>query len=733
MNYIDRIQNYEPILDKWNYDSIMAFDSYNFLIKAGANTDPQQEGYLLMKTVYSDNLDLEITKWQEDLLSNQEGVAYNIGGFEQFLIEDANGEVVGCDFFWEVIPNEELFNLDFFTNNQLYEIGYQYYQINNLEEAVTYFEKAALHNDDRSLVMLAYFYMEGIYFPRDPLKAVELYKQGAAYDNPHALSVLGNLYHLGEYVEADNIKSYQYLKKAAGLDEAFACYLLGYAYQYGEFGQVDLIKAKNYYEKGAKLGSVAALYVLGTAYLNNDFMIQDYHLAYRYNLQAAYQGYPYAQVQLGGLFLNGYGVEPDDNASFYWTRLACEANLPSGILNHGLDYLMGVGTAVDFKKARYYLQKAARTGLVNALTAITRFYVEHEEVPNNLLRARYWALVGAKAGVGNLMITYASLVSNDEQGKKRDERAFFWYQKAIEAGHYECYNDLGNCYNLGCGVAQDYAKAIECYLAAYQNGDVIAMFNLGLAYSTIAEYRDYALAIKYYTEGMEQGDLACEYELANLYLDNSEVRDERLGLELLRDLVDREYPKALGKYGLLVLAGELIPQNIPYGLSLLQQAAVSQPSIYDILGNFYYLGTIVEKDLTKAGVYFQEAYNHQVYKHSHFLGYLYEDGYFGEVTDKEIFKIYQQAAADNQFCKFEVANYLIQGKGVARDLALGIGYLKELSATGFALASSYLFEVYLEIDRTEALEYGRLAMTQGIGEVSEVMLNMIKEYIDEDD
>jgi TPR repeat protein len=69
--------------------------------------------------------------------------------------------------------------------------------------------------------------------------------------------------------------------------------------------------------------------------------------------------------------------------------------------------------------------------------------------------------------------------------KKGDHaEAFKWFEKAAENGNAVAMNNVGSLYAKGQGVPQDYAKARDWYKKAAEKGNGVAMNNLGVDFAT---------------------------------------------------------------------------------------------------------------------------------------------------------------------------------------------------------------------------------------------------------
>jgi TPR repeat protein len=103
---------------------------------------------------------------------------------------------------------------------------------------------------------------------------------------------------------------------------------------------------------------------------------------------------------------------------------------------------------------------------------------------------------------GNYKLAMARLKPFAERGGARAQ----WY--------------LGNMYDGGRGVKQDYREAIRWYLMAAEQGDADSLSHLGFLYEKgLGVARDENLAAHWYAKAADQGDPYSEACLATMYRD----------------------------------------------------------------------------------------------------------------------------------------------------------------------------------------------------------------------
>ena len=108
--------------------------------------------------------------------------------------------------------------------------------------------------------------------------------------------------------------------------------------------------------------------------------------------------------------------------------------------------------------------------------------------------------------------------------KKEYDQAIKLYRKGAENNHSPSLNDLGWCYQNGCGVKQDYAEALKWYKKAADLGNASAQNNIGWLYQNgYGVKKDYAEAVKWYRNAAEKGNSNAQDFLGDAYFHGNGV------------------------------------------------------------------------------------------------------------------------------------------------------------------------------------------------------------------
>ena len=159
-------------------------------------------------------------------------------------------------------------------------------------------------------------------------------------------------------------------------------------------------------------------------------------------------------------------------------------------------------------------------------------------------------------------------------------------RRAAEMDYIEALNYLGYSYATGKGVPTNYAKAVEYWQKAANNGSSAAMVNLGVAYrdgwvdDAAGQREADKLAVYWFERARAKGLAVASSDLAWMYKEGRvEPRpyplDQRLALarSLLEAAAAAGDLPGMAELGQMLLASEGGPSDIPRALDLLGRAA----------------------------------------------------------------------------------------------------------------------------------------------------------------
>jgi hypothetical protein len=138
-----------------------------------------------------------------------------------------------------------------------------------------------------------------------------------------------------------------------------------------------------------------------------------------------------------------------------------------------------------------------------------------------------------------------------------------WYRKAAEQGGAAAQFKLGQCYCNGQGVAQNTTEAVKWWESAAEQGEAAAQFKLGLCYCNgqgVAQ--DYAEGVKWYGEAAEQGDATAQAKLGDAYYIGLGVAANYAeALKWYREAAEQGEAGAQRHLGIMYSLGQGVPQN----------------------------------------------------------------------------------------------------------------------------------------------------------------------------
>ncbi|MBQ5754332.1 MAG: SEL1-like repeat protein, partial [Oscillospiraceae bacterium] len=299
--------------------------------------------------------------------------------------------------------------------------------------ALKYLEKAAQNGHPQAAALLAECLDRGTCGETDPQKALFWYEKAARAKDPHAMGEYGRLLaaQARKRLREADAEPMPYFQRS-GREEACRLYREG----------------MDWLEKGAAAGSVEAMYQQGW------------------------------QHQLGFMPLQA-GSDAD---ALTWYRKAVEKGHGGAMRRIGdLCHYGGGGLAKDPHAALDWYIKATQAGHAPAFSSAGDLYsVTFRELPNHNALALEWYRKGAEAGDSTSMLRLGDRCLNGLRGlvEKDPAAAEKWFLKAADAGSFAAPGRLAALYLAGEGVEQSNEKAIFWYKKALENGDPSAVGHL---------------------------------------------------------------------------------------------------------------------------------------------------------------------------------------------------------------------------------------------------------------
>ena len=204
----------------------------------------------------------------------------------------------------------------------------------------------------------------------------------------------------------------------------------------------------------------------------------------------AYDGNKHAQAKLGQAYMRGFGVKKDYDEALKWLQKSSDQNYEVGHYLLAIMYYNGFGVKQDYAKAAYLINRAAfgdgsfsTGGLLDAATLYRR---------------------DANIIYGRGLICRDGLY-NREVNKKLALELFI---EAAQKGSIEANFTLGDMYEYGKDVKQNYDKAVEYYATAARSDDkrsLARLKSLSDKGNTLAE-QQYEAIVNYVRISLERND-----------------------------------------------------------------------------------------------------------------------------------------------------------------------------------------------------------------------------------
>ena len=693
-NSVARIAYAKYALQENGHSSVNENDIYEYLKKEAKNEDPEALGLLANCTENGFGTKEDIS----NAMLMYRRAAYKSDGFALNCLGD-------CHYFAKGIPR-------------------------NYKEAHDNYRKSANAGNALGQRNFANFFVNefdgGIYDYYLPLA------QDGDAESQYRLGML--LYYGKDCVS--NIKlAVEWLEKSAEQGFPYAQLALGRIYLNGYGVPQDLKRAKDYLDKAVAVRIIDAWNALAAYYANNNNPDKDLKRSYEYELQAALAGDFKAFYNASEDSKDGFGETNDEKEIDFWyqkgfgltTEAAISGN-PEAQFMLGLHYTNGYGVKQDNKKATELFESAAQKGHIKAKLIMASVYkADNETEEKGISLYKELAELNIPEAMYELGKHYSDKANDEDVDLDLLQKGTDLLEKAAEAGYAEAkFELLFNELLHKVLIEQNYSKEdINAVVKIAELGTAGMKYKVGsLLYEDLTEeYKD--LGLSFIQKASQEGHDNAIFDLADIHDENKEYHK---AFPLYQKLADSGYVYGYAKLGYYYFYGYHVAKNKTKAVELFKECEEytlndkyegDRALAMDLLGDCYYYGEGVEKDLKRSFECYLNAAEAGNIAAQNDVAYAYE---MGEGVDKDLNKAiewYKTASENgNKYAMRNLANCYKSGRGVTQDAKLAFKWFKLAAENGNLTASNDLGLCYLEgrgteKNETEAIKHFTDSATRG--------------------
>lgn len=223
--------------------------------------------------------------------------------------------------------------------------------------------------------------------------------------------------------------------------------------------------------------------------------------------------------------------------------------------------------------------------------------------------------------------------------------------------------NIGLRYYNGDSVPQDYAKAVDCFRQAAEQGDAVAQYKLGVCYDIgLGINKNYKQAIQWYRKAAKQGYAAAQNDLGYSYYSRQGIKNYKQAIQWYNKAAKQGYAPAQYNLGLCYAKGHGVIQDDLQAVYWYRKAAEQgYAAAQNDLGNRYYCGQGVKRDDTQAVYWYRKA-----------------------------------AEQGNNLAQYNLGNCYYYGHGVTKDYAQAVNWYRKAAEQGNASAKEALKRLGVE-------------------------------------
>lgn len=424
-------------------------------------------------------------------------------------------------------------------------------------------------------------------------------------------------------------------------------------------------------------------------------------------LALAKKGDANAQNEVGGWYYRGRHVPQNyEEALQWWSKSAKQGNAKA-IGNMGLCYQTGHGIAQDSLKAIQLYHRSIKDGNKPLFTQNEKLAKEGNVFSNMLIASCYQNGIGVTKDV-NKAIPYLTVAANKNSvaaqrdlalillNNKKASEAAPWFKKGSDNGDIPCTFYYGKMLVEGLGMKQDKKDGANYLLKAADAGFPQAMYYVGDCYMNgDGLTKNAEQAVKWYKLAAGKGIHNAQWALAQCY------REGR-GTDINYDQALYWYAEAAAK-GHTRAFKNLVIDSIP-----------NSPFVAYMKG----IKAYINKDYNEALQQFKIVDKAKVSDGKVMEAAILANSNYSKNNIKKGVKMLSEAAKTNPQAMYLLGGLYEGGKGVDKDMATAVSFMKKAADKGYGPAECALADMYFEgrgVDQnyTAAVEWYSKAEAQG--------------------
>jgi TPR repeat protein len=368
-------------------------------------------------------------------------------------------------------------------------------------------------------------------------------------------------------------------------------------------------------------------------------------------------------------------------------------------------------------EAKKWLSRAAKQNYEPSFYSIGRIYANGEGVERSDAQALDWFVEGAKVGSVACAEMAGELLASGRLGEARIDLAIPLYEQAANGGSALAQRRLAYYYQNGQGgLRQDSEKALQLYEASAIGKDGLAAYNLGGMIEDAAQSKaDIVRAIRWYAVAVELG---IEIGIQNLGVCFSKIEDYATAAAWFEVGTECGLKLSMVSMSYIFDRGEGVPIDKAMAQEWKNRATQTENEIINgivlrtndadrmtaeagrlasvnLLGEMYFSGAVLDRDLEKAMALLTQAANMGIASAQAKLAVMYVEGMGTGQDYTKALALFKQAAAQGSADSMrDLGRMYKEGLGVPQDYEAALSWFRMAAEKDQPLAQYDLGNMY---------------------------------------